>query len=324
MFCKNYIRFKSLFFQEWSAYCSDLIAFILEALSIMLSLREQALYGKNMKKFELSIISLSVCVALCSLPAMANPIFSGFNGSTLAANDDGSTGAVGLGFTFNFYGTNYTQTFVNNNGNITFGNPLSTFTPTAINGATSRPIIAPFFADVDTRGIGSGLVSYGAGAYNGHTAFGVNYPNVGYFPTSTNLLNNFQLVLVDRSDLATGDADIYFNYGSIQFETGSASGGSGGLGGTSARAGYSNGTGAPGSFFELAGSGIHGGFLNGGPFALNVGTNDGTPGQFLFTVRGGTVVPPVEPPNGNVPEPATLGVMALGLAAIGALRRKKN
>ena len=59
--------------------------------------------------------------------------------------------------------------------------------------------------------------------------------------------------------------------------------------GTSARVGFSNGTGAPGTAFELAGSGINGAFLN-----TNVATglihnnfNSGVLGRYVFSVRNG-------------------------------------
>ena len=41
----------------------------------------------------------------------------------------------------------------------------------------------------------------------------------------------------------------------IRWETGDASGGTNGLGGSPARVGFSNGRGQPGTFFELTGSG---------------------------------------------------------------------
>ncbi len=189
-------------------------------------------------------------------------ILPGFNSHSLSGNDDGSTGAVSLGFTVNFFGQNYTSLFINNNGNVTFDAPLSTFTPFSLT-STGRVIIAPFFADVDTR-VGN-VVTYGTGTVDGHLAFGVTWPGVGYFSEQTNKLNTFQVVLVDRSDTGPGNVDIEFNYGQIQWETGQASGGVNGLGGSSARVGFSNGTGQPGTFFELPGSGVNGAFLDSNP-----------------------------------------------------------
>src|SRR3954454_20449773 len=66
----------------------------------------------------------------------------GFQLNTLAANDDGSTGAVNLGFQVNFFGKQHDQVFVNNNGNITFDDSLSTFTPFNLT-STHSEIIAP-------------------------------------------------------------------------------------------------------------------------------------------------------------------------------------
>ena len=97
------------------------------------------------------------------------------------------------------------------NGNITFSGPLSAYSPYGLAGS-NQSIIAPFFADVDTRGAGSALTSYGTGTYAGHTAFGITWPGVGYFSESTDKLDDFQVILVDRSDIDAGDFDIYFNY----------------------------------------------------------------------------------------------------------------
>jgi hypothetical protein len=56
---------------------------------------------------------------------------------------------------------------------------LSDFTPFGLT-STARQIIAPFFADVDTRFAGS-AVTFGPGTVDGHVAFGVNWVNVDYF-----------------------------------------------------------------------------------------------------------------------------------------------
>src|SRR5205823_1400632 len=68
----------------------------------------------------------------------------GFSTNALPGNDDGSTdAAIPLGFTINFFGDSFDSAFVNNNGNITFGNSLSTFTPNDLR-STQQKIIAPF------------------------------------------------------------------------------------------------------------------------------------------------------------------------------------
>jgi hypothetical protein len=239
----------------------------------------------------------------------------------LPGNDDGSTGLVPIGFPVNFFGLVSSNLFVNNNGNVTFNSALGTFTPFGLTGATGIPIIAAFFGDVDTRGAIND-VTYGTGTVDGHAAFGVNYLNVGYFSIHADKLNTFQLILIDRSDTGVNNFDIEFNYDQIQWETGDASGGSGGLGGSSARVGFSNGTGTAGTFFELAGSGVNGAFLDGGPNSL-VGhsLNSNVLGRYVFAVREGQ---PVVTPT--VPEPATIALVGAGLVggALARFRRRRR
>jgi hypothetical protein len=214
-------------------------------------------------------------------------IRSGLATATLPGNDDGSTGAVPLPFSPNFFGTTYSQLFVNNNGNVTFDAALSAFTPFDLT-STQRVIIAPFFADVDTRG--GNVLTYGNGTVDGHQAFAVTWPGVRCFAAGTNQsLNNFQVVLIDRADTGAGNFDIEFNYDGVQWETGTASGGNVScLGGSSARAGFSQGTGAAGTFFELPGSGVPGSFLDASPTGLdNNQHNSPQLGRYLYPVRNG-------------------------------------
>lgn len=243
---------------------------------------------------KLATVSMIAMMAGISA-AEAQAIRAGFDTSTLAPNDDGSTGAVDIGFNVNFFGVNASQLFVNNNGNVTLDSALSTFTPFDLT-STGRQIIAPFFADVDTGDAGS-PVTYGQGTVGANNAFGVNWVDVDYFNSSvahTNR-NSFQLVLIDQGG---GDFIIEFNYDQIQWEAGAASGGdANGLGGSSARAGFSNGTGAPGTFFELPGSAVNGAFLDSGPAgtALVLNSLDSTVlGRYIFlSVGGGIVVIPI-------------------------------
>lgn len=280
---------------------------------------------KNTVRFSLTLGAAALLSLALVAPSHAQAIRAGYDSSTLAANDDGSTGLVPLGFTLDFFGNSYSNVYVNNNGNVTFNGPLGTYTPSGLTGPTGLRTIAPFWADVDTRGIGSGVTQYGQGLYNVSPgvdlpAFGVSWRNVGYYNGQTNKLNSFQLILVNRTDISATSWDMEFNYDKIQWETGSDSGGINGLGGTSARAGFSAGTGAPGSFYEFGGSGVNGAFLD-----SNLATglkynslNSSQPGRYTFRVNGGT--PAV---IASAPEPGTLALLALGGAPVLLKRRRK-
>jgi hypothetical protein len=226
----------------------------------------------------------SVSGAILELPTDTTP--DGCRDNVLPANDDGSTGPVALPFTPNFFGSTYGSLYVNNNGNVTFDGSLSTFTPFDLL-STTQVIIAPFFADVDTRGSGSGVVTYGATTFGGRTAFCVDWVGVGYYSGGTDKLNDAQLVLVDRSDVASGDFDVIMNFGRVQWEAGSASGGSGGLGGASARVGYSNGISVA---LELPGSAVNGALLDSNTTSgLVHGSRDSVQlGRYVFPVRNGS------------------------------------
>ena len=77
-------------------------------------------------------------------------------------NDDESFGAFPLGFGLSgltIFGSTYSSFWINNNGNISFGAPTSTKTDDPLNMTTEAPMIAPYWADVDTRPVDGGTVS---------------------------------------------------------------------------------------------------------------------------------------------------------------------
>jgi len=277
----------------------------------------------------MNIRKLLVLSALGAAAAGANAagpvVTSGFtNGGTVPVCDDCYTDITPLGFTANFFGTSFTGAYVSNNGYVTFNQGQGTYTPTGLTASyVGQPIIAPFFADVDTRGANAGSVTYGTGTYAGQDAFAVTWNAVGYYASQSDKLNTFQLILVDESSIAAGDFDIYFNYDQVQWETGSASGGVNGFGGVSAAAGYSNGTGVDGTFGQLAGSLVNGALLDGGPDSLTANTNDGVTGQYLFEVRSGTVIVP-PPPVSSIPEPSSYALLLLGMGLLGVVARRRK
>lgn len=276
-----------------------------------------------MKRFALVSSVALLATALVAPLAHAGAVHDAslFMTNSLAANDDESTGLVNLGFTANINGTNYNQTYVNNNGNITFNDALSTFTPAAISTGSFGPIIAAFFADVDTRAAGSDIVHYGTATLGGRNVFGVNYINVGVYQTLS-IFNSFQMILTDRSDVGDGDFDIQFNYDAINWESGQASGsnssGTCGVGAAvdcvSALAGYWT---SDSSNATLAGSLVHGALMDGGPNALVRGSlNSNIAGQYNFQVRNGVVVP------GELPEPGSIALVAAALVGAGLASRR--
>jgi hypothetical protein len=221
-----------------------------------------------------------------------------------------------MGFEINFFGSLHDSLYINNNGNVTFDGPLATFSPFAIENAM-REIVAPFFADLDTRNPASGVVTFGNGSFEGRNTFGVNWLDVGYFDARVDKTNSFQLLLVDRSDTGAGNFDIIFNYDRVQFETGDGSFGIDGLGGWSARSGFSKGTGEAGTTVELPGSRIPGSFVDSGTKALVFNSlNSNVPGRYIFNARDGLIT--------IVPEPGTWCSFLLGtLILAGAARRRR-
>jgi gliding motility-associated-like protein len=174
-------------------------------------------------------------------------------------NDDGSTGLISLPFNFCFYGTNQTNMYINNNGNISFGASYGTYS------ASGFPdpgfvMVAPFWADVDTYGTGEVWYKVTPGYAI------IRWHNVGYFSSQTDKINDFQLIISDGEDpIIPGGNNIAFCYGDMQWTTGSASGGIGGFGGTPATVGANYGVGsayAQFGRFDHAGNDYDGPFNN--------------------------------------------------------------
>jgi len=216
-------------------------------------------------------------------------------------NDDGFSGPINLGYTLtNFFGHDYTQFWVNNNGNITFNGGVSRFTPEGPQGAT-QPVIAPFFADADSRGANSGVVHLNQ-SIPGETI--VTWDRVGYFDSHDDLRDTFQLVLRSPDfTVPQGEGQIGFFWNGMQWETGDASGGTNGFGGDPAAVGFGDG--------------------NANGFVLQSSTHDGISSvvqDHSIWFNLGSQGEPVPVPA--VPEPESWALMLVGLVVTSAMVRR--
>jgi len=241
----------------------------------------------------------------------------GFGEGFLQANDDRSTGAIDLSSAFGsgglyFNGAHYTTLYVNNNGNLTFGSPFASDTPSAFGQGASAPlIIAPYWMDLDTRGPhqtapgpppntspggtsrGSNFVWFDVDA--AHKTFTATWDDVGY--AAANVNNNpaaFQVQLIAAGD--PGDFDIAFIYE----WTGPAPADQPNI----AYAGWSLGHAASGTTsVQLATSGDAAGMAQ-VDTALG---NTGVAGYWLWHIRGGVLLSDTPDPHTGGGDPPPTG-----------------
>ena len=165
--------------------------------------------------------------------------FAGYTASNQYRNDDASTNAKLLPFSFCLFGATYNSVYINNNGNVSFGSSYSTFSASPFPSA-SYVMVAPFWADVDTRNPASGVVHYKI--TNDYMI--VKWENVGYYSNYADKLNTFQLIISNGNDtLIPNNNNVAFCYGDMEWTTGDASSGSNGFGGTPATVGANSGNG---------------------------------------------------------------------------------
>lgn len=238
---------------------------------------------------------------------------AGYNTNAVARADDTSNLVVNLPFSMRWAGTTYTQIYLNMNGNVTFGNTFTDYNPNPALGTVNRAIMAPFWADVDTRDTTTGQMTYSnitsgsVPTVNGRKAFLVNWINVARYNQTTTPLDSFQLVIVDRSDTGAGNFDFMFNYDQITWDYPTASSS------RRARAGWGR---TDGTSFELPGSGTAQGSTStlldtsaaGTSLIQNSLDSGGQLGRYVWQVRAGLA--PNSPPEititnrtleGNVP-----------------------
>ena len=241
------------------------------------------------------------CPPLLPVPGGGSPT------GILAANDDGSSPTINLSSAFpgglNFFGGPFVDVVVNNNGNVTFGGTLFTYTPSAfpLSGGSAYPMIAPYWGDVDTRGGGAPASNY-VWWYLEAGRMIVTWHEVGYYSISDERKMDFQMILRNAVGCAAGNFDVEFRYNKCEWTTGDASSGSGGFGGTPAQVGFDAHDGV--NYVSVPNS------LTMAILDQCVGSNVGMPGIWQFSVHNGMVACP---DAGEICDTGMLGACSIGI-----------
>lgn len=192
-------------------------------------------------------------------------------------NDDWSTLPINLPFVFCFYGDTIHDIVINNNGNVSIGASYSTFSALSFPDSTYS-MVAPFWADVDTRGPLSGIVYYKIFAHY----IAVQWDGVGYYGVHDDKLNTFQLIISDGgASPLPEDKNIGFCYKSMQWTTGDASQGTNGFGGIPSTVGVNYGDGI--NYLQI-GRYIDSTFAYDGPYGADDGIQSLSNQSFAFNV----------------------------------------
>jgi len=97
-----------------------------------------------MRLASLPLAALASLSLLLAAPAQAALLVDPVGGTPVTFDDadEGSSEPVNLGFSFNFFGTNYSQVYVNTNGNLTFGGANPSGFNTRLGEDVTFPLIA--------------------------------------------------------------------------------------------------------------------------------------------------------------------------------------
>lgn len=142
----------------------------------------------------------------------ATPITTDNTGA--AFDDEAYTGAIPLGFGFNFFGNRYTNIYVSSNGWASFTAPTSSVFSRSAIPATGTPnnLIAMWWADLDPGD--SGTVTYETTGSTPNRKFILNFDNVADY-TSGGTPSTFQLVLTETTNTVDLHCTSCTNGGSV-------------------------------------------------------------------------------------------------------------
>jgi len=256
-----------------------------------------------------------------------------FRGTSLTAGnyDDGSIlvnitsvfGSQGI----SYFGTNYTGIYINTNGLVTFGGPVTAYTPTPIQNLP-YPAIAPYWTDINiTSGSATGTNNIYWDLDPGTGRVTITWLGVrAYQNPNTQGTNTFQMVLQHTH---SGNFELEFIYQQIQWTNGYTGVAQVGLtnGGTSDYVLAGSGNSAallqyPNNDFQTSDpDGVYSiRFLNGNPVCFVAGTRIATPDGWrrVETLRAGDLVETLD--DGPQPVIWTDGAATLAVGAAQPVR----
>lgn len=135
-------------------------------------------------------------------------------------DDCTSETTIPLNFDYSICGNTFNEFWINSNGNITFINGFTPYTPVGIPNSDTEIMVAPLWCDVD-------LVTCGQVFYKIEpNRVIVTWLDVGFYLQNCSLLNTFQVILTDGTDPDVGlGNNTSFRYKDCNWTTGDASDG---------------------------------------------------------------------------------------------------
>ncbi|MDA3885891.1 MAG: C25 family cysteine peptidase [Candidatus Delongbacteria bacterium] len=124
------------------------------------------------------------------------------SGTPLGLADDGESAALNLGFTFNYYGVDYTTIVVASNGAASFTETDVTYTNASMPGSGETALLAPFWDDLNPASAGE-VYYYADGTNN---RFIIEWDGVVKY--SATAPNTFQIILYESGKIVYQYADM--------------------------------------------------------------------------------------------------------------------